>query len=301
MQKNCNAYIQMSAQLFNIGVNIFIIISGICFGLQGKIKNNETWYRKRLRRIFIPYEMFLLILASTYMITGRSFQAEKWISCIFGMQGANVGVLGADHTWFLTVILICYLITPLLSKIFCNAGEDRKKCLWMLVASGIMPAVLAYVPWIAFDTIGANVCFYIIAYWVGAELKNGFQFRKKYLWLYIIVILSAFVVRFGGRLLWDNTRFYNCIIVGYTQYIAAFGMLGVFAVIFAEKKSSKIIEWLCQISFEIYLYHYMFIVGPVSLMHTTNSWVISSVIVLSVTVVVAAGMHTVQKIINRKK
>ncbi len=36
--ESTNAYIQMSAQLFNIGVNIFFIISGFCFGLQGEIK-----------------------------------------------------------------------------------------------------------------------------------------------------------------------------------------------------------------------------------------------------------------------
>lgn len=38
VQESTNAYIQMSAQLFNIGVNIFFIISGFCFGLQGEIK-----------------------------------------------------------------------------------------------------------------------------------------------------------------------------------------------------------------------------------------------------------------------
>ena len=116
----------MTAQLFNIGVNIFIIISGVCFGLQGTIKNTIKWYKKRICRIYIPYEIFLVFLAVTYMITGRHLQFTNWISCVIGIQGAQVGVLGADHTWFLTALLICYMITPILSKIFCNVKVKKE-------------------------------------------------------------------------------------------------------------------------------------------------------------------------------
>lgn len=299
VQANPNGYVQMTAQLFNIGVEIFIIISGICFGLQGEIADNEKWYRKRMCRIYIPYEIFLLFLAIIYMIVGRDFYLANWVSCVIGIQGANVGVLGADHTWFLTALLICYMITPILSKIFCGRGMKKTFQLLTLIISGVMPMALAYVPWIVYHTIGANVCFYVIAYWIGIAIKNGFQFKKEHLWLYVCIMLCAFAGRFVGRMFWDDTRFYNCVIVGYTQYIAAFSILGIFAVIFSKEKSNKVIRWICQISFELYLYHYMFIVGPVSLMNITKSWLISSLIVGGVTVSVAMGMHIVAKRIGK--
>jgi peptidoglycan/LPS O-acetylase OafA/YrhL len=290
----------MTAQLFNIGVNIFIIISGVCFGLQGTIKNTIKWYKKRICRIYIPYEIFLVFLAVTYMITGRHLQFTNWISCVIGIQGAQVGVLGADHTWFLTALLICYMITPILSKIFCNVKVKKEWKVLVLVLSMFLPMILAYIPWIVWHTIGANVCFYVIAYWCGTKLKDGFQFKKKHCILYVLIILCAFAIRFGSRILWDNTRFYNCIIVGYTQYIAAGSMLAVFAVIFSKNDGNKLIKWICKISFEIYLYHYMFIVGPVSLSNTSDNWIISSFIIVSVTICVSMCMHFITNYIEKK-
>lgn len=58
VQANPSSYVQMTAQFFNIGVELFIIISGFCFGLQGKIDDWKKWYGKRVQRIYIPYELF---------------------------------------------------------------------------------------------------------------------------------------------------------------------------------------------------------------------------------------------------
>ena len=55
VQANPSSYVQMTAQFFNIGVELFIIISGFCFGLQGKIDDWKKWYGKRVQRI---YELF---------------------------------------------------------------------------------------------------------------------------------------------------------------------------------------------------------------------------------------------------
>ena len=59
----------------------------------------------------------MLVLFAVYFITGNKINIVNWISCVIGIQGATVGVLGADHTWFITAILLCYVITPVLSEI----------------------------------------------------------------------------------------------------------------------------------------------------------------------------------------
>ena len=68
VSENPSSYVQMTAQFFNIGVELFIIISGFCFGLQGEIKDWRKWYGKRARRIYIPYELFLIVLFVVYFI-----------------------------------------------------------------------------------------------------------------------------------------------------------------------------------------------------------------------------------------
>lgn len=57
-QESNNVYVKMTAQFFNIGVSIFFIISGFCFGIQGALVDWKKWYKKRAKRIFIPYELF---------------------------------------------------------------------------------------------------------------------------------------------------------------------------------------------------------------------------------------------------
>ena len=40
----------------------------------------------------------------------------NWIVYIFNLQGFQIYVHGAEHLWYLTIIMICYLITPILNK-----------------------------------------------------------------------------------------------------------------------------------------------------------------------------------------
>lgn len=113
--QSSNSILNMSSQFFNIGVEIFIILSGFLFGTRsGEIcKEPRKWYRKRLQRIYIPYEIFILILAVVHILRGINIFKLDWLWLMLGLQGSVVGVLGAEQTWFITPLLICYAITPI--------------------------------------------------------------------------------------------------------------------------------------------------------------------------------------------
>lgn len=110
-----NTVLNMSAQFFNIGVDLFIILSGFLFGTQGEIKWAWVWYRKRLKRIFVPYELFILLLAVVHIVMGKFVLKMDWLWLMLGLQGSVVGVQGAEQTWFITPLLLCYAITPVVS------------------------------------------------------------------------------------------------------------------------------------------------------------------------------------------
>ena len=59
------------------------------------------------------------------------------------------------------------------------------------------------------------------------------------------------------------------------------------------------IDFICGISFEIFLCHYMFIVGPVSLMGVTNSYMLNCSIVVAITVLVAFSMNKLGALVKR--
>lgn len=71
-------------------------------------------------------------------------------------------------------------------------------------------------------------------------------------------------------------------------------------VLFADvlAKVKKAVQYICRINFEVYLYHYMFVVGPISIMHLTNSWVLNSILVIIVTVIIANIMNKINKMIS---
>lgn len=76
-----NSIIQMSAQFFNVGVSIFIIISGYFYGKR-KIAENigyKQWLIKRAKRILIPLYIFLLILFLIYLYKGIDIKILNWI------------------------------------------------------------------------------------------------------------------------------------------------------------------------------------------------------------------------------
>ncbi len=294
-----SSYVQMLSQFFNVGVEIFFIISAFCFGLQGSIKSVKEWYKKRFKRIFLPYECFLIILAIVYVVIQKQFKVFNWITCIFGVQGANVGVLGAEQTWFITALLICYICTPLLSNIWDRLNNNQNRISLVLVLLAI-PFVLVLFPPISVYTIGHQVCFYSIAYFIGGTYKDDL-FNKVPWFIYFMIMIISFGVRIIGRFMFDGSRLYECIIVSYTQYIAALCIFILFSLFLNNRKPGKIINWLCNISFEVYLYHYMFIVGPVSLMSVTTSWILNSILILIITFILATIMHQIINIIQGNK
>lgn len=45
------------------------------------------------------------------------FNIGNLLTWFLGIQGAKVGVLGANHTWFITAILLSYCVTSFIAKL----------------------------------------------------------------------------------------------------------------------------------------------------------------------------------------
>lgn len=157
----------------------------------------EEWYKKRIVRIYIPYESFLLVLAIVYIVENRQF-SKNWISCLLGVQRAHVGVWGADHTWFITVILLCYILTPVIAWTEQRIG---KKSILFLAIPFLLNAISIEVVY----TIGVHVCFYAIAYLMGQKYKKGCENSNGKIFLAAVVIPVALMIRIAGRRLCDGT------------------------------------------------------------------------------------------------
>lgn len=60
VQEHNNVYINMTAQFLNVGVSIFIIISGYLYGKKEIKEEYFKWIIKRAKRILIPMYFFMV-------------------------------------------------------------------------------------------------------------------------------------------------------------------------------------------------------------------------------------------------
>lgn len=279
-----NVYVQMSSQFFNIGVQMFFCLSGFLFGTQGQIKSIGDWYKRRIKRIYIPWLLFVAFLTIIHLLKGNDVITWKWAKLVLGLQGTIVGVQGAGHTWFITSMLVCYAVTPIFS-VLCGV-LDRK---WVVAFLLFLPFVLALLP-MRFFTLLCPICWFGIAYVVGLNYNKHWLNTRNGLIAFGIALLTL-SVRFAIRFVTDAPFWYDKLCVNYTQFVAACGMMFFVASVCKDSHVGSIGKYISDISFELYLYHYMLCVGPISVFAFGFPWIGSSMIVIACAFGIASVAH----------
>ena len=298
-EQSASALLNMSVQLFNIGVPIFIILSGFLFGVQEGGKNALSWYIRRTKRIYIPYELFVIILAVITLLSGGNILTTDWLLLILGLQGSVVRVYGAEQTWFITALLFCYLLTPIVRLLVLKIHESRKLIIIYTAVVLIIPIFLSFVPPAFVYTLFIPFCWYALAYLIGSKFTEIKLTKVGEICSFCLMIM-AFGIRILMRMEFDGSYLYDRITVSYTQAIAAFCIFYIFAYIFKNRKANKFVLWISGISFEIYLYHYMFTIGPIRLFGISGNWIIDCIIITIVVVSISIIMNKCSALIMRK-
>lgn len=288
-QTHTNPYVIMSSQIFNVGVHIFIIISGFLFGYTGVKRPYGKWLGKRLKRIYIPYWLFLAVVLGLQFARGLKIDILYVCFSIVGMQRFKYVFPGSEHTWFITAILLCYFVTPFLDMV----TEKLKQCpgkKWKYIPFCLLlaaPIAVAHLP----DAAILQMCiFYSVAFILGKKWDLAAMNKTRALFC-AGGIIFAFCFRFAARFLIDGTILYNNIVVSYTHFAAALCFFLAVSWCF-NRKPWKIVSYISKVSFEVYLYHYMFIWPPLSVMSLTGSWIINCIVVVALSFVASAITNT---------
>ena len=294
-----SSILQISGQFFNVGVYIFLILSGFLYGKR-KITDKITykqWITKRAKRILIPMYLFLIILFTIYIIRGIKINTLNWIVYIFNLQAMEIYLNGAEHLWYLTIAMFCYFVTIPLDMY--REKFNKKNISFLLIIISITQIIISY---FIYKQLGIYLLYmelYIVAYMVGMYWDYE-KINIKYFLVSGIVLSISVIIRIIGRSLFDETILYNIMIVGYTQSFIGFSLFFIgfyFINIMNDKVNFKILNYFDSISYEVYLIHYMFIVGPISLINITNSMLVNCAIILIVTLIAATILHSISGII----
>lgn len=244
------AYDNPLAWRFNVGVQIFFVLSGYLYGHK-VIDNWLKWFWNRVKKLYIPCFIYCLVALSVLpFVTQQPVTIYDYLTIR--------AVDGLSHLWFMKAIFLCYLITPVLSYL-------RK---WPFIIYIIL--LLFGITEFCFLHVQQEYFSWLWLYAMGYFFPLLKDYIQKAL-LIVFGLLAIFVsvlMEMQHNIILADIWHYTCGLALSLIPIALISMGGV----------SPVIKKLDSYSFHIYITHHIYLVGPLSLATVFESpWIAISV------------------------
>lgn len=252
-------------QITNSGNLIFLFISGFLYG--GKTINNfKIWINKRIVKLWISYFTFLLIYFSVALILGNGGAIVKpFIIYTFVLQGFLGTNGGPGWLWFMTLLLLCYCMIPILQKVrkYTDTFTGPKYILGIIVIVVMLQSILAYYCNLTLD-FGHPLSWYLVAFFVFAlgYFSNrkiiNFGISKQHIFIGTIIMCIAMLIRVVGQWVIDGSILYDRIISIWTNVILDVWIICiVYYIVDTNKKyfDFALVRQGDKISYAFYLVH----------------------------------------------
>lgn len=250
-------------QFFNVGVFIFFIISAYLYGKKS-IKNSRKWLLKKILQISIPIYIWLICVNAIYLVTNTEVVYKNNIFYILNIQAfVKQGLQGLQHLWFVSIIMIMYLLTPILNKI--KSKEFNKYQITCIIFMQIFSFVALSLITETWGRYLFYIFLYIDVFGVSSKEKYNMNINK---WLLIIILIIAASIRMAFKLILDNTIIYSNFIVLPTQAIIGACIFEIFKNLKLNFRNKNFIDCLDGITYYVYIVHYIFCVGPLKIIQS---------------------------------
>ena len=275
---------------FNVGVQIFFIVSGFLYGNKD-IEDPIDFIVKQFKKILIPYYVFMIPAMMLYFIFAPSYisaaSAIKAFLCVETIPGL-------EHLWFVPYILFCYLLTPYLYWL-------RKKIeglsFFKTVAVCCFVLALVMVLGLLFKSffIPDRTACYIVGFFIAVFYKKyGWNFVKKFSFLAIPIGFLINALRIYLKYLTDFKNGSFGVVFDYYER-AAHMLLGLslflgMYIVFKKVNANRLVNKIGEYSYSVYIVHQLFILSPFALMAITGVRLVNWIIVV-VTISVVAIAH----------
>ena len=273
------------ANWFNVGVQVFLCISVFLYGLVPK-KNTIEFYHSRFLKILVPYYIVYLSFGLIEFIFFREvFSVPRFLSGIF----CRAFISGAGHLWYVSLILLCYILTPLL-QIYRDQYIQNKNS-WLLYS--LCTIFIISISFGLFNTFfsPAWLCCYAIGFILATN--KGYYENGQLTCLFgaLALICNSIQIYIDYILC---LQFHGLRAVAYKIFTSYnHTLLGVFIFLFLKivldkfqwkkmVKTKKFLDVSDSYSYECYLVHQLVILGPFSLMSITHSLSLNIVLIVLV-------------------
>jgi len=251
----------------NTGVQIFLIISGFLLG-QKRPEKWGTWFRDRFIRLIPSYYAILILTAGFYGIfLGTNIINLQFIShfsMLHFLIFPEYPVWGG-HLWYITAIVICYGLFPLLCKI-----RDMPLTYFLLFVLFAAPALAVFFRHTPFPyRLSADIYAFIAGF--AAARLFGTKIPSYATAISLGISFSALCLRGAVLSVATDQSFVNEIMyfaMSWIRVSLGFSLFLIFySPVFNRLAYMKFADFTDKYSYEIFLSHKNFILGPLSLLH----------------------------------
>lgn len=225
-------------------VAVFFFISGygLSYGMRNKQNYLDDFFRKRLLPVLIPYWIVNTIDIIFCFGKGIIFTPMQYV----------LSYIGADiitGTWFVTAILVLYFIFLVAFK---SKNSYTVLELGLIGYCAICSCLKLHTSYTA-----SIVAFLLGVIWNKIDKKIITWIRKKYC-LKLLIILGTFCILFLGRLFLVAKGLDNEIVqLILRNLISVLFILSLIAITQKVRFTGKILGWLGDVSYELYIIHYV--------------------------------------------
>ena len=256
----------------NIGVQIFFFVSGFLYGKK-EIKSKRDFYKKRIVKILTPYLIGLTVgLFLDVFLLKDTLSVKSIVGCYLGLGAFANNMPILSHTWFVSYILLCYMIVPVLQVVFSQNKFVNNFLLFLLFICIIQLFQIYHV-------INIEACWinnFIFGYFYGKccnEQKEERIFNSFVILSSIIMVPLAII--YQENIAIKLLAFLN----NYSNIIMNYGhvLLGTVIFIILYKilnhlkiENNALLKFSDKYSYYIYLVHQIFILYSFSVLFLTK-------------------------------
>ena len=238
----------------SVGVDIFLILSGL--GLYYSMKKNNNvnqFYKKRYIRILIPYLLVAIPSLIQYCIVNN----EGTLYFFKELTFINVFLLGSRKYWFILFICICYFIFPVLYN-YINKSKRKDEVITKILLLTLLTTVFNELLKVGNPVFYSHISLMIVRFFpffIGI-LFGYFSYKKEQINKAHIVsmIICLFLILLASSK--------SDVLRTYSKCISFLSFCFLFIIILSKIDKNKIviiirkiIEWFGKYSLEIYLIH----------------------------------------------
>ncbi|MFA6693447.1 MAG: acyltransferase [Bacillota bacterium] len=280
-------YDHMLAWWFNVGVQVFLFMSGFLVA-QSSYKTKYEYVTKRFQRILITYWILLLLAIPLYHFLGTKVRIPAsdiplYITGTIGIR--RLFAVGLDHLWFLAVLVICYFVSMFLHDIKDKLQELKAIPFYLILALmiGFLPFLenisllpRGYAPWVATFILG-----FVISY----------RYRGKIPVFFGIILTLATFYTTGMRIYNENFTRWNRLSPNFVPWskflLGSFIFVALYLILQkvnweALPNLNKVLKVIDSYTYETYLTHQIVVLGPLSLLYLTASKPLNILIILAI-------------------